>query len=369
MILTALTAVLASCSGEAILPDQGLDGVQPAPELVPLSISTGIQTKTVLSGTTVNWTAADQIAVFDDLYYRNCFDAVSVSGASAVFEGKVAAKTTEFYAVYPYAGAIKADKDNIYVNLPAEQGAVAGSFAEDMNISVAKGVKAAETDEADGLVFENACALLKFTIPTMFTSIVEASFTADNRALAGSLIYSKQEGRLVGFVDDGCESNALTLKGNLKGGQSYYFVTAPGDISGFSLSVVDSDGVTLTNRSEKSFAAEAGVITNLGEVKLVINPNLRFDGTDVWFDLGLPKGAEKYIDSLQGWLSPDGQISSAYRIIVMSAENGNVRFPYLTIPYAGKTDIPPINQILHLEYVIKGLGRFEEDYPIEVPSR
>ena len=91
IIFVALTVVLASCSGEAILPDQGLDSVQPAPELAPLSISTGVQTKTVLSGTTVNWTADDQIAVFDDLHYLNCFDAVSVSGASAVFEGKVAA--------------------------------------------------------------------------------------------------------------------------------------------------------------------------------------------------------------------------------------------------------------------------------------
>ena len=369
MIFAALAAVLSSCSDEAILPDQGVDSVQPAPELVPLSISTGTQTKTVLSGTTVNWTADDQIAVFDDLHCRNQFGAVSVSGASAVFEGKVAARTTEFYAVYPYARAVKADKENIYMYLSSEQGAVAGTFADDLHLSIAKGVKTVDADVADELVFENACALLKFTVSSMFSNVVEASFSADNRSLAGSLVYSKQEGRLVGVVDDDSDSNVLTLKGNLQGGQSYYFVTAPGEISGFSLSVVDSDGVRLTNRSEKSFQAEAGVITDLGEVKLVINPNLRFDGTDVWFDIGLPKGAEKYIDSVEGWLSRNGQISSAYRIIVMSSESGNVRFPYLTIVFAGKNDIPPGNHILHLNYVIKGLGRFEEDYPIEVPSR
>ena len=369
MIFAALAAVLSSCSDEAILPDQGVDSVQPAPELVPLSISTGTQTKTVLSGTTVNWTADDRIAVFDDLHCLNCFDAVSVSGSSAVFEGKVAARTTEFYAVYPYAGAVKADKENIYMYLSSEQGAVAGTFADDLNISIAKGVKTVDANAADGLVFENACALLKFTVSSMFSNVVEASFSADNRSLAGSLVYSKQEGRLVGVVDDDSDSNVLTLKGNLQGGQSYYFVTAPGEISGFSLSVVDSDGVRLTNRSEKSFQAEAGVITNLGEVKLVINPNLRFDGTDVWFDLGLPKGAEKYIDSVEGWLSRNGQISSAYRIIVMSSESGNLRFPYLTIVFAGKNDIPPGNHILHLNYVIKGLGRFEEDFPVVVPAR
>jgi hypothetical protein len=369
MIFAALTAVLSSCSAEAILPEQGLDNVQSAPELVPLSISTGGQTKTVLSGTTVNWTSDDQIAVFDDMHYRNCFDAVSVSGSNAVFEGKVAARTTEFYAVYPYSGAVKADKENIYVNLPSEQGAVAGSFAEDMNISIAKGVKAVDADEAQGMVFENVCALLKFKVPSMITSVDEASFSADNRSLAGAMIYSKQEQRLVGVVDGDSESDVLTLKGNMQGGQTYYFVTSPGEIRGFSLSIVDPDGVRLTNRSEKSFVAEAGVITDLGEVKIVVSPNLRFEGTNVWFDMGLPKGAEKYIDSVEGWLSPSGQISNAYRIISMNSENGGVRFPYLTIVFAGKNDIPPGNQILHLRYVIKGVGLFEENIPVVVPAR
>jgi hypothetical protein len=360
---------LSSCSAEAILPEQGLDNVQSAPELVPLSISTGGQTKTVLSGTTVNWTSDDQIAVFDDMHYRNCFDAVSVSGSNAVFEGKVAARTTEFYAVYPYSGAVKADKEYIYVNLPSEQGAVAGSFAEDMNISIAKGVKAVDADEAQGMVFENVCALLKFKVPSMITSVDEASFSADNRSLAGAMIYSKQEQRLVGVVDGDSESDVLTLKGNMQGGQTYYFVTSPGEIRGFSLSIVDPDGVRLTNRSEKSFVAEAGVITDLGEVKIVVSPNLRFEGTNVWFDMGLPKGAEKYIDSVEGWLSPSGQISNAYRIISMNSENGGVRFPYLTIVFAGKNDIPPGNQILHLRYVIKGVGLFEENIPVVVPAR
>jgi hypothetical protein len=203
----------------------------------------------------------------------------------------------------------------------------------------------------------------------MITSVDEASFSADNRSLAGAMIYSKQEQRLVGVVDGDSESDVLTLKGNMQGGQTYYFVTSPGEIRGFSLSIVDPDGVRLTNRSEKSFVAEAGVITDLGEVKIVVSPNLRFEGTNVWFDMGLPKGAEKYIDSVEGWLSPSGQISNAYRIISMNSENGGVRFPYLTIVFAGKNDIPPGNQILHLRYVIKGVGLFEENIPVVVPAR
>lgn len=366
IIFAALTAVLASCSDDAILSDQGVDIVQPAPELVPLSISTGTQTKTVLSGTTVNWTADDQIAVFDDLHYLNCFDAVSVSGSSAVFEGKVAAKTTDFYAVYPYTSAIRADEDNIYVNLPMVQEPLAGSFAEEHNVSIAHGTKAVGDDDVDGVVFENKCALLKFKIPSMFADIAEASFVAENRALVGNMVYSKGSDCFIGTTSG---NSKVSLKGQMKGGQTYYFVVSPGEVRGFRLTVKDDSGVEMTNSSQKSFETKAGVITDLGEVKIVINPSLRFDGTDVWFDIGLPKDVEKHVDSVEGWLSPNGQISSAYRIIVMNSENGNVSFPYLTIPYAGKVDIPPGNYILHLNYVIKGLGRFEEDYPVVVPAR
>lgn len=366
IIFAALTAVLASCSDDAILSDQGVDIVQPAPELVPLSISTGTQTKTVLSGTTVNWTADDQIAVFDDLHYLNCFDAVSVSGSSAVFEGKVAAKTTDFYAVYPYTSAIRADAENIYVNIPMVQEPLAGSFAEEQNVSIAHGTKAVGDDDVDGVVFENKCALLKFKIPSMFTDIAEASFIAENRALVGNMVYSKDDDCFIGTTSG---NSKVSLGGQMKGGQTYYFVVSPGEVRGFRLTVKDASGAEMINSSQKSFEAKAGVITDLGEVKFVINPSLRFDGTDVWFDIGLPKGAEKYIDSVEGWLSRNGQISSAYRIIVMSSESGNVRFPYLTIVFAGKNDIPSGSYILHLNYVIKGLGRFEEDFPVEVPVR
>ena len=366
IIFAVLTAVLASCSDDAILSDQGVDIVQPAPELVPLSISTGTQTKTVLSGTTVNWTADDQVAVFDDLHYLNCFDAVSVSGSSAVFEGKVAAKTTDFYAVYPYTSAIRADAENIYVNIPMVQEPLADSFAEEQNVSIAHGTKAVGDDDVDGVVFENKCALLKFKIPSMFTDIAEASFIAENRTLVGNMVYSKDDDCFIGTTSG---NSKVSLGGQMKGGQTYYFVVSPGEVRGFRLTVKDASGAEMINSSQKSFEAKAGVITDLGEVKFVINPSLRFDGTDVWFDIGLPKGAEKYIDSVEGWLSRNGQISSAYRIIVMSSESGNLRFPYLTIVFAGKNDIPSGSHILHLNYVIKGLGRFEEDFPVEVPVR
>ena len=365
-IIIAIALALSSCTRETV-----------PPEFAPLSITTGGQTKTVLDGTAVRWTDGDQIAVFDDLHYRNQFDAVSVENFSAVFEGKVAARTTDFYAVYPYSSAVSADEGNILLNLPSVQDAAEGTFAEDLNISVAHGVKTVDAVKAEGLMFRNTCALLKFTIPSMFTSIVEATFTAGNRPLAGTLVYSKAEGRLVGVADDAPAGNSVTLKGNLKGGKTYYFVVSPGEIRDFSLTVRDASGVMLTNSSEKSFEAKAGVIRDLGEVKIVVTPNIRVEhvyssgahtGTNIWFDLGLPGGMEQYVESVEGWISKSGQIADAYRIIAMDRNYGTMKLPYLTLVFPGRNFIPAGAYVLHVRYVISGLGLFEEDIPVVVPA-
>ena len=365
-IIIAIALALSSCTRETV-----------PPEFVPLSITTGGQTKTLLDGTAVRWTDGVQIAVFDDLHYRNQFDAVSVENFSAVFERKVAARTTDFYAVYPYSSAVSADEDNILLSLPSVQDAAEGTFAEDLNISVAHGVKTVDAVKAEGLMFRNTCALLKFTIHSMLTSIVEATFTAGNRPLAGTLVYSKAEGRLVGVADGASASKSVTLKGNLKGGKTYYFVVSPGEIRDFSLTVRDASGVILTISSEKSFEAKAGVIRDLGEVKIVVTPNIRVEhvyssgahtGTNIWFDLGLPGGMEQYGESVEGWISKSGQIADAYRIIIMDREQGTMKFPYLTMVFINKNVVPAGSYVLHVRYVISGLGLFEEDIPVVVPA-
>lgn len=323
MIFAALSVVFSSCSEETILPDQGCDGIQQAPESVPLVISTGPETKTVLSGTTVNWTDDDQIAVFDDLHYLNCFDAVSVNGASAVFEGKVAAKTTDFYAVYPYESAIKADAENIYLTLPSEQASRVGSFAEEHNISIAHGQKTVDADVVEGLVFRNVCSLVKFTLPDKLARISEVSFTASNRILAGDLTVAKQ-----GYgvsVENG--SNTVKMKGSFGAGSTFYFVVAPGDIKGFSITVTAENGANYTKSSEKSFSAEVGTIRDLGTIDFSVEPKVwaehlypsgKLSGTSVKLDLGLPPGMEEYVDKVEAYVR--GRYNgNYYRTLVMDS--------------------------------------------------
>lgn len=370
IISAALAALLASCSYDAISPEQGVDSVQPAPGLVPLSISTGTQTKTVLSGTTVNWTADDQIAVFDDLHCLNCFDAVSVSGSSAVFEGKVAAKTTDFYAVYPYAGDIKADAENIYVNLPSEQTSKSGSFAEEHNISVAHGTKSVEADEVDGVVFRNVCSLIKFTLPDKLSKISEVSFTASGRMLAGNMTIAKSDYGV--NVKSG--SSTVKMKGSFGAGSTFYFVVAPGTINGFSIKVTAENGANYTKSSTKSFSADAGMIKDLGVIELSVEPKVwaehvypsgKLSGTSVMLDLGLPPGMEEYVDRVEAYVQKDGQ-GNVYRSIALDASRNEVRPSVeMKVPY-GNSYMQRGEYVAHITYYMNG-KTIERDVAFTVP--
>lgn len=371
IIFAALAVVLSSCSGEEILPDQVIDGVQPAPELVPLSISTGTQTKTVLSGTTVNWTADDQIAVFDDLHYLNCFDAVSVNGTIAVFEGKVAAKTTDFYAVYPYASAVRIDDDNLYVKLPSEQTSKVSSFAEEHNISVAHGQKTVDADVVEGLVFRNVCSLIKFTLPDKLSRISEVSFTASNRLLAGDLMISKSDYG----VDVKNGSNTVKMKGSFGAGSTFYFVVAPGDIRGFSITVTAENGANYSKTSSKNFSAEAGKIKDLGVIEFSVEPKVwaehaypsgKLSGTSVMLDLGLPPGMEEYVDRVEAYVQKNGQ-DNVYRSIALDASRGEVKPSVEMKVLYGNSYMQRGEYVAHITYYMNG-KTIDRDVAFTVPA-
>ena len=353
-IAATAVVVLSSCSREALLPEQ--DGSRLPGELAPLTISTGEMTRTSLSGTVVNWSDDDRIAVFDDLHYNNKFDAVEVDGSSAVFEGLVTAKTTDFYAVYPYSDAVKADAEAIYVSLPADQTPVSGTFAEEHNISVAHATKTAEADAVEGVVFKNVCALIQFTVPQRLAAVSEVTFTANDRTLAGDLIISKTD------MGVKCNSGTNTVKmtGDFAAGSTFYFVVAPGQINGFNATVKTKNGATFRKSSVKSFEAKAGAIKNLGEIDFTEAPtatakhkyeNGVLTGTTVTFNLGLPDGMEAYVTTLNARMTgPDGQI---YRYLSKSSAPKSIALDV----YSDKVYVPRGEYTIQYLYVLNGVEK------------
>lgn len=329
----------ASCSHEEYNSIIDKETAGPADVLVPLSLSTGEMTKTSLAGGSVNWTADDEIAVFDIVNYANRFSATSVAGSSAVFEGFVGEGTTDFYAVYPYTLAKSADASSIIVTLPAGQTSAGGTFAEEHNISVAHGVKTVGEESVDGINFKNVCGLIQFTVPQRIAAVKSVSFKAENRDLAGDLSISKSDLKVTEVANG---SNTVKMTGDFAAGSTFYFVVAPGEVNGFSITVTAQNGATYSKTSAKNFTVEAGAMKNLGVIDFKAEPaavaehiyeNGVLSGTKVTLTLGVPAGMEAYVENLTASMTKDGveyrsiSKTSAAASEVMAIANGKTYVP------------------------------------------
>lgn len=135
LLLGAAAVLSAACSKEEIVSGGDSDS-----RLVPMTFTADmVQTRTQLAeGNAVHWTAGDKIAVFDR-WNKNEFTATEVNGSSATFEG-LAAESDNYTAFYPFDAVTGMDNTSITFTLPAEQTAVAGSFAPDLAPSWAQAV-------------------------------------------------------------------------------------------------------------------------------------------------------------------------------------------------------------------------------------
>lgn len=345
----------ASCSHEEYNSIIDKETAGPADVLVPLSLSTGEMTKTSLAGGSVNWTADDEIAVFDIVNYANRFSATSVAGSSAVFEGFVGEGTTDFYAVYPYTLAKSADASSIIVTLPAGQTSADGTFAEEHNISVAHGVKTVGEESVDGINFKNVCGLIQFTVPQRIAAVKSVSFKAENRGLAGDLSISKSDLKVTEVANG---SNTVNMTGDFAAGSTFYFVVAPGEVNGFSITVTAQNGATYSKTSAKSFTVEAGAMKNLGVIDFKAEPaavaehiyeNGVLSGTKVTLTLGVPAGMEAYVENLTASMTKDGV---EYRSISKTSPAASEVMAIAN----GKTYVPQGDYAIEYTYTLNGVA-------------
>lgn len=355
IILAALAMTAAfSCSYEEPYVAPETEGTTPSDVLVPLTLSTGEMTRTSLDGTSVKWTADDHIAVYDNVNYANDFAATSVNGSSAVFEGFVGEGTTDFYAVYPYSGAKGIDASNITVTLPSAQTSAAGTFAEEHNISVAHGVKTPGEENVSGIKFDNVCGLIQFTVPKRISAVKNVSFKAENRALAGDLSVSKSELKVVSVANG---SNTVNMTGNFAAGSTFYFVVAPGEVNGFSITVTAQNGATYSKTSTKSFTVEAAAMKNLGEIDFKAEPSAEavhtyengvLTGTKVTLTPGLPAGMEAYVENLTATMIKNGV---EYRKISKSSASASEVMDVVQ----GRVYVPQGEYVIEYKYTLNGV--------------
>lgn len=221
-ILSAMTMLAAvSCTKEIT---NETNGSATGADLYPMTFTANSQqTKAELvDGKFIYWQSGDQINVFDNT--GTVYDPFETSdeGSQATFSG-MAGKTEGYYALYPYQSDASMTEGAIIATFPSEQTAVAGSFDPKAFIAVA------QSDNEGNFSFKNVAALVQFTMPEG-ENATSATLTAnaDNEKLCGRVKITFDEEGNPSATANGTMTNAVTLKGNLVAGETYYFVVRPG---------------------------------------------------------------------------------------------------------------------------------------------
>jgi hypothetical protein len=109
----ALAAVMmVSCAKEIAIENTEIPA-EPGKVTMTFQASAEETTKAVLDsdGKTVNWSGAEEIAVFDNLSASANIFTANGAGASTSFTGTVTDGSTSFVAVYPASAAVAFDDD------------------------------------------------------------------------------------------------------------------------------------------------------------------------------------------------------------------------------------------------------------------
>lgn len=253
--MAAAALILAACGNEEFIENVE-NGTAAKPEFMTFTADMP-QTRTYLSGLDVLWSEGDKIALWAGAAPMQEFTATNINGSEATFEG-TATPSSVYTAFYPLSAVIGKEGPSIVFNLPAEQTPVAGTFDNKLAPSLARA-----TGGSTNLVFNNLCALVKFTAGADMAGEGTLTLVGGNatEALAGKLAYDYTDGALT--ADE--PATRITLKGTFKAGQDYYFVVLPGALAnGFSLLYEDSEGRLYRKATSNSALLQPGRILNLG---------------------------------------------------------------------------------------------------------
>ena len=250
---------------------------------IPLILRTGDETKTSLQADgAIHWSSTDKLAVFDNSIAgdnNNKFTATYVNGSSAEFSGSVGTTTSYIAVVYPYELAISAELTNsmnivgqldrkykLKVRVPDHQTAKPGTFADAHNISVSKAsVTQGEVAEAR-ISFKNVCALLSFTLPENLPAKIDKVTIFSNTAIAGEMDVD-YKGDTPSCSISNNQLSEITMTGDFKEGETYWFVVAPVKLNGLTIAVHAENNMVYRKSTHAEVQLTQGKYRSLGTLK------------------------------------------------------------------------------------------------------
>lgn len=259
--------VLLSCFACSVQPEE-LPELAPSQKQKERIVITAHQeednpggTRTMLKaddGATILWMAGDAINVFCGSQSEKFVSTLTegTSNQTTDFKGDIVPEDgAMYYGLYPYDGEASLSSDGIITtSLPSLQSAVAGTFADDLFISVGRAKGAGTSLE---MPFYNVCSGIRFTVDR--ADISSLTFTANGgESLAGEFrigFDDETERPYVQGINEGYSSITVTApEGHdyFEQGVSYYLIALPVELSqGFTITM-DGDKVHASVRSSKS---------------------------------------------------------------------------------------------------------------------
>ena len=255
---------------------------------------------------TTQWKVGDAVKIIAATGNAYDFSVTKVSedGMSATIKGEVDKSDEEsetFYAVYPataYKGSDLAAPTNetkgarLYIDIPAVQTAVAGTFDPKAFVSIA-------SSNGNVLEFKNLCSVIAFKFNDA-TDVKSVKFTMvgnTNLASCGNVYVSNLTNHTWGDAfDERSASDMITLNapaGGFKADTEYYFTLRPftqsGDTKGFSFYVEYPDHYKVRSNESLNLVAKRNGVKGFGpldvEGKMAYLPY--YDAYTLGFDINV----------------------------------------------------------------------------------
>ena len=241
LLCLAAAAAMTSCVQDQVEPEM------PTDEEIEMTFTAyaddalaSEDTKSTLhtDGVSVHWSSEDRIMVFSGTTTGIISDPASVQSDPTKADFRVHTTLSSTYnAVYPpYDGATySSDRDLTTTVLPSQQTAVAGSFADNMNLAVAK-------TSGENLQFRNVGALLAVKIPTQYAKAIKIVSKDESVKMTGEAAISYNNGNPVATPSAKAKNYVEFTDGIINSKDKvFYFVVYPGSYQGFDV-ILTSNG-------------------------------------------------------------------------------------------------------------------------------
>ena len=282
-------------------------------------------TKTILqSDGFIKWKPQDKINVFCG---TSSFEFTSTNNqvASEVefhgsLEGASITSDSEFWAVYPFRETNTFDGTAVTLTLPHEQTAVAGSFDDDLFISIAK-------TKDYNLQFYNVCGGVKFSVMTegvknvvfkgnsseTIAGRIKVSFDSNGKPVSKMTVTSVSE-----ITVSAPENTTFEV------GRWYYIVCFPVSLSnGYSLTLYYSNNTFSEKKTSKPVTIKRSVWGTLDGVDIGLGYDIPHD--EIWYTTTDEKPLPEYIHAwsyIDSYANDEDDYSEEAELVSNTYENG-----------------------------------------------